>query len=61
MHRSDWTSNVYSSVVATVMASLRSVRTSLVFFDTSGVDTTKKLADPVDVLFGSPASYRLYN
>jgi Mg-chelatase subunit ChlD len=44
---------VYSSVMAAVMASLRSVRTSLVFFDTSVVDLTEKLADPVDVLFGS--------
>ena len=44
---------VYSSVMAAVMASLRSVRTSLVFFDTSVVDMTEKLADPVDVLFGS--------
>ena len=44
---------VYSSVLAAVMASLRSVRTSLVFFDTSVVDMTEKLADPVDVLFGA--------
>ena len=44
---------VYSSVLAAVMASLRAVRTSLVFFDTSVVDMTEKLADPVDVLFGA--------
>lgn len=43
---------VYSSVFAAVMASLRAVRTSLVFFDTAIVDMTEKLADPVDVLFG---------
>lgn len=44
---------VYSGVMAAVMASLRSVRTSLVFFDTSVVDMTEKLSDPVDVLFGA--------
>ena len=44
---------VYSGVMAAVMASLRAVRTSLVFFDTSVVDLTDKLADPVDVLFGA--------
>jgi Mg-chelatase subunit ChlD len=44
---------VYSGVMAAVMASLRAVRTSLVFFDTAVVDLTEKLADPVDVLFGA--------
>ncbi|HKV40133.1 MAG TPA: VWA domain-containing protein [Blastocatellia bacterium] len=44
---------VYSSIMAAVMASLRSVRTSLVVFDTSVVDLTHLLADPVDVLFGT--------
>jgi hypothetical protein len=44
---------VYSSIFAAVMASLRSVRTSLVVFDTEVVDLTELLADPVDVLFGT--------
>jgi Mg-chelatase subunit ChlD len=44
---------VYSGVMAAVMASLRAVSTSLVFFDTAVVDMTDKLADPVDVLFGA--------
>ncbi len=44
---------VYSSIFAAVMASMRSVRTSLVVFDTAVVDLTEKLADPVDVLFGT--------
>src|SRR5215469_1121692 len=44
---------VYSGVMAAVMASIRSVRTSLVVFDTAVVDLTEKLADPVDVLFGT--------
>ena len=43
---------VYSSVMGAVMASLRSLRTSLIFFDTAVVDMTPHQADPVDVLFG---------
>jgi Mg-chelatase subunit ChlD len=44
---------VYSSVFAAVLASLRALRTSLVVFDTSVVDLTAELADPVEVLFGT--------
>jgi Mg-chelatase subunit ChlD len=44
---------VYSSVFAAVLASLRSLRTSLVVFDTAVVDLTEQLADPVEVLFGT--------
>jgi Mg-chelatase subunit ChlD len=47
------TSVVYSSVMAAVLASLRSVKTSLVVFDTAVVDLTDLLADPVEVLFGT--------
>ncbi|MDQ4097836.1 MAG: VWA domain-containing protein [Actinomycetota bacterium] len=43
---------VYSSVFGAVMASLRAVRTRLVVFDTSVVDLTDQISDPVDVLFG---------
>ncbi|HEX4302385.1 MAG TPA: VWA domain-containing protein [Rhizomicrobium sp.] len=46
------TSVVYSSIFAAVMASIPAITTRLVVFDTSVVDLTKKLADPVDVLFG---------
>jgi Mg-chelatase subunit ChlD len=42
---------VYSSVFGAVLASLRSVRTRLVVFDTAIVDLTDQLEDPVDVLF----------
>ena len=35
------------------MASIKSVNTSLVVFDTAIVDLTEMLADPVDVLFGT--------
>jgi Mg-chelatase subunit ChlD len=42
---------VYASVFGAVLASLRSLRTSLVVFDTAVVDLTPLLSDPVDVLF----------
>ncbi len=44
---------VYSSILAAVMASLPAVSTKLVVFDTSVVDLTEKLEDPVEVLFGT--------
>jgi hypothetical protein len=44
---------VYSSVFAAVLASIRSLQTSLVVFDTSVVDLTSELHDPVEVLFGT--------
>ena len=44
---------VYAGDLRAVLASLRSLRTSLVVFDTAVVDLTEKLADPVDVLFGT--------
>ena len=44
---------VYASVFAAVLASMRTLRTSLVVFDTAVADLTDKLADPVDVLFGT--------
>ena len=46
------TSVVYSSIFAAVMASLPAIQTKLVCFDTTVLDLTEKLADPVDVLFG---------
>ncbi|PFG34210.1 VWA domain-containing protein [Sanguibacter antarcticus] len=44
---------VYASVFGSVLASMRSLRTSVVVFDTAVVDLTDQLADPVDVLFGT--------
>jgi Mg-chelatase subunit ChlD len=44
---------VFASVFGAVLASLRSLRTSVVAFDTSVADLTPLLADPVDVLFGT--------
>jgi Mg-chelatase subunit ChlD len=44
---------VFAGVFAAVLASMRSLRTSLVVFDTSVVDLTDQLSDPVEVLFGT--------
>ncbi|TDE29484.1 VWA domain-containing protein [Actinomadura sp. 6K520] len=44
---------VYASVFGAVLASMRSLRTSLVVFDTNVVDLTAQLHDPVEVLFGT--------
>jgi len=46
------TSVVYSSIFAAVLASIRSVTTRMVVFDTAVVDLTEKLSDPVDIIFG---------
>jgi hypothetical protein len=44
---------VYSSIFGAVLATMRAVSTRLVVFDTSVVDLTEQLQDPVDVLFGT--------
>jgi Mg-chelatase subunit ChlD len=46
------TSAVYAGVFGSVLASLRSLRTSVVAFSTEVTDLTEHLADPVEVLFG---------
>jgi Mg-chelatase subunit ChlD len=43
---------VYASVFAAVLASMRTIRTRLVAFDTAVVDLSEELDDPVDLLFG---------
>lgn len=43
---------VYASIFAAVMASLPVLSTKLVCFDTSIIDLTEDLADPIKVLFG---------
>jgi hypothetical protein len=43
---------VYSSIFASVMASLPVVKTKLVCFDTAIIDLTDELSDPIEVLFG---------
>ncbi|MFI6576662.1 VWA domain-containing protein [Nocardiopsis sp. NPDC050513] len=44
---------VYASVFGAVLASMSSLKTSLVVFDTAVVDLTEQLTDPVEVLFGT--------
>ncbi|MEV0583298.1 VWA domain-containing protein [Nonomuraea sp. NPDC050310] len=44
---------VYSGVFGAVLASMRTLRTRLVVFDTAVVDLTEQLHDPVEVLFGT--------
>jgi Mg-chelatase subunit ChlD len=46
------TSVVYAGISAAVLASIPSVKTRLVMFDTSVVDLTGRLEDPVELLFG---------
>ncbi|MEU8573664.1 VWA domain-containing protein [Streptomyces asoensis] len=44
---------VYASVFGAVLASMRSISTRLVVFDTTVADLTDRIEDPVDVLFGT--------
>lgn len=46
------TSVVYASIYAAVLASINSLSTHVVMFDTAVVDVTDQLADPVEMLFG---------
>lgn len=43
---------VYAGVMGAIMASLKSLRTHFVAFDTAVADLTEKMKDPVDLLFG---------
>ncbi len=47
------TSVVYAGILGCIMASLRSLKTRMVVFDTSVVDLTDHLNDPVDLLFAT--------
>lgn len=44
---------VFAGVFGAVLASMRTLRTSLIVFDTEVVDLTEHLSDPVEVLFGT--------
>ncbi len=46
------TSVVYAGIFGAVLASIRTLKTSVVAFDTAIADLTDRLDDPVDVLFG---------
>jgi len=43
---------IYSSVLSCILASMASLRTRVVAFDTNIVDLTEKCGDPVDLLYG---------
>lgn len=43
---------IYSSVISCILASMASVKTRVVAFDTNIIDLTEKSDDPVDLLFG---------
>lgn len=44
---------VYSSIFGAVLASINAINTRMVVYDTSVVDLTEDLQDPVDLLFGT--------
>ena len=44
---------VYAGILGAVLASIKAVTTHVVVYDTSVVDLTAELSDPVDVLFGT--------
>ena len=44
---------VYSGIFGAVLATLRAISTRMVVFDTSVIDLTEDLQDPVDLLFGT--------
>ena len=44
---------VYAGIFGCVLATMKSVKTHVVAFDTAVVDLTEKMDDPVDLLFGT--------
>jgi len=47
------TSVVYAGIFGAALAALPAIQTNLILFDTSVVDLTAELTDPVELLFGS--------
>lgn len=43
---------IYSSIIGCILASMSSLKTHIVAFDTQVTDLTEKCADPVDLLYG---------
>lgn len=43
---------IYSSIMSCILASMNSIKTRIVAFDTNIVDLTEKSDDPVDILYG---------
>ncbi len=44
---------VYSCIIGSILAALRSIKTHMIVFDTSVIDLTDQLEDPVDLLFAT--------
>ena len=44
---------VYAGIFGCVLATMKSIKTHVIAFDTAIVDLTEKLEDPVDLLFGT--------
>lgn len=47
-------SAIYASIIGSVLASLKSIHTHLIFFDTEILDLSDQYADPVELLFSIP-------
>ena len=47
-------STIYASIIGSVLASLSSIKTHIVFFDTEISDVTGKYQDPIDIIFSVP-------
>lgn len=43
---------IYSSIMSCILASMASIKTRIVAFDTNIIDLTEKSDDPIDLLFG---------
>lgn len=43
---------VYAGVLGAILASIRSIKTHFIAFDTAAVDLTEQMEDPVELLFG---------
>lgn len=43
---------IYSSIMSCILASMSSIKTRIVAFDTNIIDLTEKSDDPIDLLFG---------
>lgn len=47
-------SAINASILGSILSSLKTIRTQLVFFDTEITDVTEKYQDPIDILFSIP-------
>lgn len=45
---------IYAAIISSVLASMKSIKTHLIFFDTEITDLTDEYTDPVDLLFSIP-------